>query len=95
MKNEEVIRRGFRVVGRVQGVGFRWWTRRLAERLGVVGWVRNCADGSVECEAKGAADVVEQLRVELERGPTHARVDAVDCAELEVERDGQGFEVRR
>ena len=47
--------RGYSVNGRVQGVGFRWWTRRTADRLGIAGSVRNLPDGSVEVQGEPKA----------------------------------------
>jgi acylphosphatase len=70
--------RAFRVTGRVQGVGFRWWTVRTADEEGVGGTVRNCADGSVEVKAAGPAEAVDRLRAALEHGPTAARVERVE-----------------
>lgn len=61
--------------GRVQGVGFRWFTRDSAERLGVTGWVRNCPDGAVEGEAFGDTSVVDQFVAALRDGPPGSRVD--------------------
>ena len=55
--------RGFRVCGRVQGVGFRWWTRRRASDLGLRGTVRNRPDGSVEIHAAGEPDMLEAFAV--------------------------------
>jgi acylphosphatase len=72
-----VTRRGFRVSGRVQGVGFRWWTRRTAQQLGLGGSVRNLPDGGVEVHAAGSADVVARLEAALHEGPPGARVDRV------------------
>jgi acylphosphatase len=66
------------VRGRVQGVGFRWFVREHARGLGVKGWVRNHADGSVEVAAEGDAASLDRLRECLARGPTGARVAAVD-----------------
>ncbi len=70
--------RGFRVRGRVQGVGFRWWTRRRASDLGLRGTVRNRPDGSVEIHAAGEPDMLEAFAAELEVGPLGARVEGVD-----------------
>ena len=53
---------GFRVTGRVQGVGFRWWTRSLATRLGLSGSVRNLSDGSVAVHARGTDDQLAELK---------------------------------
>jgi acylphosphatase len=66
-----------RVTGIVQGVGFRWFVRERARRLGLSGWVRNLADGSVEVAASGAEHQLELLRRELQRGPNGARVEDV------------------
>ena len=66
------------VRGRVQGVGFRWFVRERARRLGVRGWVRNRPDGSVEIEAAGEPDSLEALRTFLGEGPTGAHVSAID-----------------
>lgn len=68
----------FRVVGRVQGVGFRWWTRSQAMRLGLAGSVRNAADGSVEVTARGEAAALEELRRLLRQGPPGAWVDRIE-----------------
>ena len=74
--------RRFLVRGRVQGVGFRWFVEREAHILGVAGWVRNNADGSVEVLAIGSGDQLLALRSRLRAGPRAARVDEV--GELEV-----------
>jgi len=65
------------VFGRVQGVGFRYTTVEEARGLGVRGWVRNRADGSVEVEAEGERAAVEALVGFLRRGPRGAWVDRV------------------
>lgn len=70
--------RGYRVRGRVQGVGFRYWTRSLAERLGVSGTVRNHPDGSVEVCAEGPDEALDALHRELQHGPPGAVVEAVE-----------------
>jgi acylphosphatase len=71
-------RRGYRVRGRVQGVGFRWWTRRTAQELGLGGSVRNMPDGSVQVQAVGRAESVDRLEEALHAGPLGARVDEVE-----------------
>jgi acylphosphatase len=71
-------RAGFRVSGRVQGVGFRWWTVREAHRLGLRGTVRNHPDGTVEVHAAGSDAALSRLAVRLREGPPHARVDRVE-----------------
>ena len=69
---------GFRVRGRVQGVGYRWWTQRAACALGVRGHVRNCSDGSVEVVVVGARYQVEELYSSLQTGPPASRVVEVE-----------------
>lgn len=66
------------VSGRVQGVNFRWHTREAARRLGVVGWVRNRPDGTVETVAEGSKEKLDEFLVFLHKGPSMAYVDHVD-----------------
>ena len=68
---------GFLVTGRVQRVGFRWWTRNIASRLGLSGTVRNLADGSVEITVRGAPEAIDRLQERLNVGPPAAVVTAV------------------
>ena len=70
--------RRFVVRGRVQGVGFRWFVEREAHILGIAGWVRNNADGSVEIHAQGTGDQLSALRSRLREGPRAARVDNIE-----------------
>jgi acylphosphatase len=63
------------VKGRVQGVGFRYFTHNLANRLDLSGWVRNLRDGSVEVLAIGHKQVLERFLQELRAGPVGSRVD--------------------
>jgi acylphosphatase len=70
--------RRFLVRGRVQGVGFRWFVEREAHTLGVAGWVRNNADGSVEILAQGTREQLSALHSRLREGPRAARVDTVE-----------------
>jgi len=72
-----IERRHFRVEGQVQGVGFRAFTAKIANQLGLAGWVRNRLDGSVESIAEGNADGLQALIHALHRGPNGARVDMV------------------
>ncbi len=67
--------RRYVISGRVQGVGYRWFTHDAAAREGVHGWVRNLADGSVEVFAEGEIESVRRLEAALRRGPASARVE--------------------
>jgi len=84
-----------RVEGRVQGVGFRAWTRAVATELGVRGWVSNRYDGSVEVHAAGSVDVVEELTRRLQTGPRGASVTRVSVEGPAQRLPEAGFEVRR
>jgi acylphosphatase len=72
------VSKGYRIRGHVQGVGFRWWTRNQAARLGVAGSVRNCSDGTVEVQARGDPQNLAELERLLRRGPPGAHVSQID-----------------
>lgn len=78
-------RRRWVVRGRVQGVGFRWFVGREARRLGVGGFVRNLPDGTVEVISQGTVEQLDALEGVLARGPSMARVDAVDRLQVPPE----------
>lgn len=69
------------ISGRVQGVWYRGWTVREADRLGLDGWVRNRADGTVEALFCGPAEAVERMIEACRRGPPSAQVTAVTVEE--------------
>jgi acylphosphatase len=87
------VARHVRVTGRVQGVFFRAWTRDQAKAHGIKGWIRNCADGSVEAHLEGEEAAVRWLIDIIYDGPGGARVDRVEAQEAEVE-GLPSFEVR-
>ena len=80
------------ISGKVQGVWFRASTQRQANALGVTGWVRNLPDGSVEVQAYGDKEQIQQLEAWLRRGPEHAAVTGVQCDEVPWE-ECEGFRV--
>ncbi|GIX10296.1 acylphosphatase [Elioraea sp.] len=82
------------VSGRVQGVGFRAFAQRQADRLGVDGWVRNLPDGRVEALAAGEDEAVAAFIEALRRGPAIARVSGVEVIEAPGEAAGAGFRQR-
>jgi acylphosphatase len=90
----------FRVTGLVQHVWFRGWTQMTAQTLGLRGWVRNQADGSVfgqaqaEDSERGRA-ALERFRALLREGPPTARVAAVEESLEELPERFEGFSVRR
>jgi acylphosphatase len=85
----------FRVSGRVQGVGFRWWTRLQARQLNLEGTVRNASDGSVEVHARGEAAALEELRRQLASGPPGAQVEAVEPIDVDLASAAEGFQILR
>jgi acylphosphatase len=85
--------RGYRVSGRVQGVGFRWWTRRTARALGLTGLVRNLPDGSVEVQAGGSPEVLDRLEAALHEGPPAARVERVERIPADPRARTTGFDI--
>lgn len=89
-----MIARCVRVHGVVQGVGFRYHTVDRARVLGLVGWVRNLLDGSVEAFVQGDDARVEEMLQWLREGPRAARVDRIDVDEVEPE-PFTTFEIRR
>ena len=70
-----------RIEGRVQGVGYRFWTEEVAGELGVAGWVRNRRDGSVEALFSGAAESVAEMLERCRDGPPAAEVACVTVLE--------------
>ena len=80
--------------GRVQGVGFRAFTRHEARVLGLTGWVRNLRDGRVEAVIEGPAEKVRQLLVKVKTGPPAARVDGVEATDETYKGEFDAFEVR-
>ncbi|GGF44448.1 acylphosphatase [Marmoricola endophyticus] len=71
-----------RITGRVQGVSYRYSCQQQAQRLGVAGWVRNEPDGAVTARAEGERDAVGALVEWCRGGPSGARVDDVQVAEV-------------
>lgn len=80
--------RHLHIIGRVQGVGFRYWMQGAAQVLGVAGWVRNCSDGSVEAMVQGEEAAVMALVQQAHQGPRGARVEQVDVQPGQGQFDG-------
>ena len=80
-----MTRRHVRAHGRVQGVFFRDSVRREADRRGVAGWARNCADGTVEAVFEGDDDAVVAMVEFCRGGPGHAQVSQLDVAREDPE----------
>ena len=92
MKNE-VIRRAVCFYGWVQGGGFRWRAKNAANALGVTGWVRNNADGSVSMELQGTEEQIDQVLDALERG-LYIRISDIEVRSLPAEPEERSFVTR-
>ncbi|MBZ5607778.1 MAG: acylphosphatase [Acidobacteriia bacterium] len=88
------LARLYRIRGRVQGVGFRYFAEHSAHALGITGWVRNRDDGCVEVYAVGSAEELAEFAGMLWKGPRWAEVRGVEELEAAVERHS-GFSVRQ
>lgn len=87
------IRSRIRFYGRVQGVGFRYHARHLADMLGLTGWVRNCYDGSVEMEVQGDEPSIGRM-LELLEQDTWIRIDRMEKKPLPVREEEKSFQTR-
>lgn len=84
------------ISGLVQGVGFRWSCYRLAQRMGVTGFVRNLPNGQVYVEAQGTATVIADFIKQLAAGPTpYAQVSNLQKENGQVQDYGNTFTIRR
>jgi acylphosphatase len=89
------IARKFLIRGDVQGVGYRFFAQRAAARYQVMGYVRNCSDGTVEAVAEGSPDEVEEFKKDLVTGPQWARVGQVEEISLEPTGQYSSFRIER
>ncbi len=88
------VRCRIRVTGRVQGVGYRYFTRRIARVHGVTGWVRNGADGSVEAEVQGEQPAVDTFVEDLRAGPPLSYIRNVSVSKMPPLEEELDFEIR-
>jgi len=87
------IRLRLSVQGVVQGVGFRWSTKRAADQLNLTGWVRNESDGSVTAEVEGDPGLIQSFIDELETGNRFAHVTRIDKLPVELVHDPSSFHI--
>ncbi|MBO6585964.1 MAG: acylphosphatase [Gracilimonas sp.] len=80
--------------GRVQGVGFRHFTKTKARSIGVKGWVRNLPDGRVEAVFEGDEKLVDQLIEKCKKGPRSAYVQSIDVEEEKSDESYTSFDVK-
>ena len=88
------VARRYTITGRVQGVGFRFFTEDRARREGLHGWVRNLVDGSVEIMAEGDAEAVERFERQVRHGPPGARIERIEVDHIAPVGNATGFSIR-
>ena len=88
-----MIKKRFRIYGHVQGVGFRYFTWQYALKIGVTGFVRNLADGSVEVVVVGSESQIEALDAWLQEGPRTAIVNNVLVEDYLSDKEFTAFQV--
>jgi len=79
--------------GRVQGVGFRYFVQHVANRVGVVGDVRNCPDSTVEIVVQGSEKKIAEFIKQVEKGPALARVQRLDVVDIPVQDTYGSFSI--
>ncbi len=94
MENLGVIRVHLIVHGRVQGVGFRFFTATVAARYNIRGFVRNCINGTVEIDAEGPEEALRPFLGEIRRGPSYGHVDHVEETALPA-KGYRSFDIAR
>ena len=88
-----IVARRFTISGRVQGVGFRWFAKDVADREGVSGWVRNLPDGRVEALVEGDTDAVTRVERSLRMGPRGARIATFRSDDELPQRRASSFDI--
>jgi acylphosphatase len=87
------VRKHITFYGRVQGVGFRYTAKYMAQSLGLTGWVCNESDGSVTMEIQGRGPMIDKLLVGLNRNQ-FIRIEWIDTKECQVIEEERSFKVR-
>ena len=86
-----LIRKHIRFYGRVQGVNFRYTSSNIARKLGLTGWVKNDYDGSVEMEAQGKSELINQLIEEMKNVSTYIVIDNIEQKVIPVKEGETEF----
>lgn len=88
---ETRVAKKYKIMGRVQGVGFRYFTDHAARELGLCGYVKNCPGGSVEAYAIGEPEMLDRFKLRLAAGPRGAIVTSVEESDESVSSRYTGF----
>lgn len=91
---ERKVRKHVYLSGRVQGVGFRAFTQRTAQRLEVNGWVKNLSDGRVEAVFAGPKEEVDKILAQVKKGPSFAEVNNIEITDETYQGEYDNFEIR-
>ncbi|MBB5174677.1 acylphosphatase [Texcoconibacillus texcoconensis] len=83
------------VSGRVQGVGFRFFTQQIATEYHLTGWVRNCSDGTVELEAEGGPQNIKSFLEKVKKGTIAAKVEHINVNDIPVRNEEKGFNIKK
>ena len=86
------IRKHIFFYGRVQGVGFRYYAVQKANQLGLIGWVKNLYDGSVEMEVEGQEELIDQLIIFLQNR-TYIWIERIDAKKIPLQQDSSFCEI--
>lgn len=90
---KEIIRYFGRAVGRVQGVGFRFFVQQTALEFNLTGWVKNMSDGTVTMEIQGSGDDIEAFAKKIRRGAGFIKVERLDLDSANVMTDERDFRI--
>ena len=82
-----------RILGHVQGVGYRYFVTQTAKKYQLTGWVRNCENGDVECEAQGDENSLQLFAHQLESGHTWAHVQHLTYQPMSDVKNESHFEI--
>jgi len=82
-----------KVYGRVQGIGFRYFVKKVANKLNLDGWVKNNPDGTVEILAQGPDKTLNEFLEHCKKGPFLAKVEKIDISEDKSKGEFRGFDI--
>lgn len=92
--DEDAIRKCITVAGHVQGVGFRYFVRLEAHKLGITGWVKNLNDGTVTMEVQTTPPVLEKFLARIKKGNGVSRIDQMESYDLEIIKGENKFGIK-
>jgi len=88
-----MVRYFIKVKGKVQGVGFRKYTKKIARKYHITGWIRNVADGTVEAEIQGENEHLDQVIKALHNGSSSSKVRSVEVKKMKGLKNYNSFKI--